>query len=197
MINVMNLLLRNKITPDKRAALNREVHLLMPELAKVEEILQARKRQGLKNSKDDLKYLYLQDTLMLMQAGVVLANNPIVKSYQSVFGDKLSDNFQRFIEKLLPAAEEFESSSSSSSASSKDHAATVLSFSESSAEQVWIFDQLSLTSCFIGITIHFISLRTASARRLRNSNHHHQRIMLQLCYRLQQALVNRFGSLLA
>ena len=150
MVNVERLLLRYEITPDKRAALNREVHLLMPELAKVEEILQARKRQGLKNSKDDLKYLYLQDTLMLMQAGVVLANNPIVKSYQSVFGDKLSDNFQRFIEKLLPAAEEFESSSSSSSSSSsKDHAATALSLSESYDKQVWVFDQLSLISCFI------------------------------------------------
>jgi hypothetical protein len=205
MINVKNLLLRNKITPEQRAALNREVHLLMPELAEVEEILQARNRQGLKISKDDSKYLYLQDTLMFIQAGVVFPYKSILKSYQSVFGDRLSDNFLRFIEKLLPAAEEFESSSSSSS-SSKDHAATVLSFSESSAEQVWIFDQLSVISCFIGITIHFISLRTASERRQRNSNHHHhhhyqhhhphQRIMLQLCYRLHQALFNRFGSLL-
>ena len=201
----MNLLLRNKITPEQRAALNREVHLLMPELAEVEEILQARNQQGLKISKDDSKYLYLQDTLMFMQAGVVFPYKSILKSYQSVFGDRLSDNFLRFIEKLLPAAEEFESSSSSSSSSSsKDHAATVLSFSESSPEQVWIFDQLSLISCFIGITIHFISLRTTSARRQRNSNHHHhhhhhhhhQRIMLQLCYRFQKALLNRYGSLI-
>ena len=161
MINVNNLLLRNKITPEQRAALNREVHLLMPELAEVEEILQARKRQGLKNSKDDLKYLYLQDTLMLMQAGVVFPYKSILKSYQSVFGDRLSDNFLRFIEKLLPAAEEFESSSSSAA---KDHAAAVLSLSESYDKQVWIFDQLSLISCFIEITIHLISLRTASAR---------------------------------
>ena len=110
---------------------------------------------------------------MLMQAGVEIPYKPIAKSYQSVFGDRISDNFKRFIEKLLPAAEEFESSSSSSSSSSKDHAATVLSFSESSPEQVWIFDQLSLISFFIDITIHFICLRTASSRRQRNSNHHH------------------------
>ena len=165
MINVNNLLLRNKITPEQRAALNREVHLLMPELAEVEDILQARNRQGLKISKDDSKYLYLQDTLMFMQAGVVFPYKSILKSYQSVFGDRLSDNFLRFIEKLLPAAEEFESSSSSSSSSSsKDHAATALSLSESYDKQVWVFDQLSLISCFIDITIHFISLRTASAR---------------------------------
>ena len=50
MINVKNLLQRNKITPEQRAALNREVHLLIPELAGVEEKIQARKRQGLKNS---------------------------------------------------------------------------------------------------------------------------------------------------
>jgi hypothetical protein len=202
MINVKNLLQRNKITPEQRAALNREVHLLMPELAEVEEILQARNQQGLKISKDDSKYLYLQDTLMFMQAGVVFPYKSILKSYQSVFGDRISDNFKRFIEKLLPAVEEFESSSSSSSSSSKDHAAIVLSFSESSPEQVWIFDQLSLISCFIGITIHFISLRTTSARRQRNSNHHHhhhhhhQRIMLQLCYRCQKAMINRYGSLI-
>ena len=207
MINVKNLLQRNKITPEQRAALNREVHLLMPELAGVEEKIQARKRQGLKNSKDDSKYFYLQDTLMLMQAGVEIPYKPIAKSYQSVFGDRISDNFKRFIEKLLPAAEEFESSSSSSSSSSKDHAATVLSFSESSPEQVWIFDPLSLISFFIDITIHFICLRTASAKRQRNSNHHHhhhhhqqqqqqQRIMLRLCYRCQKAMINRFGSLI-
>jgi hypothetical protein len=203
MINVNNLLLRNKITPEQRAALNREVHLLMPELAEVEDILQARNRQGFKISKDDSKYLYLQDTLMFIQAGVVFPYKSILKSYQSVFGDRLSDNFLRFIEKLLPAAEEFESSSSSSSSSSsKDHAATVLSFSESSPEQVWIFDPLSLISFFIDITIHFICLRTASARRQRNSNHHHhhhhqqQRIMLRLCYRCQKAMINRFGSLI-
>ena len=160
---------------------------------------------SLKKCKDSFNYLYLQDNLMFMQAGVTLANNPIVKSYKLVFGDKFSDNFQRYIEKMLPAAEESQSSSSSSAAAAaKDHAATVLSFSESSAEQVWIVDQLSLISCFIGITIHFISLRTTSARRQRNSNHHHhhhhhhhhphQRIMLQLCYRPYQALFNRFGS---
>ena len=198
----MNLLLRNKITPEQRAALNREVHLLMPELAEVEDILQARNRQGLKISKDDSKYLYLQDTLMFMQAGVVFPYKSILKSYQSVFGDRLSDNFLRFIEKLLPAAEEFESSSSSSS---KDHAATVLSFSESSPEQVWIFDPLSLISFFIDITIHFICLRTASSRRQRTSNHHHhhhhhhhrhQRIMLQLRYRCQKSMISRFGSLI-
>ena len=122
-----------------------------------------------------------------------------MKSYKLVFGDKFSDNFQRFIEKMLPAAEESQSSSSS-----KDHAASVLSFSESSPEQVWIFDPLSLISFFIDITIHFICLRTASARRQRNSNHHHhhhhhhhhQRIMLQLCYRCQKAMINRFGSLI-
>jgi hypothetical protein len=149
MINVKNLLLRNKITPEQRAALNRELHLLMPELAEVEDILQARKLQGLKISKDDSKYLYLQDTLMFIQAGVVFPYKSILKSYQSVFGDRLSDYFLRFIEKLLPAAEEFESSSSSSSSSSKDHAATVLSLSESYDKQVWVFDQLSLISCFI------------------------------------------------
>jgi hypothetical protein len=138
-----------------------------------------------------------------MQAGVTLANNPIVKSYKLVFGDKFSDNFQRFIEKMLPAAEESQSSSSSSSSSSsKNHAASVLSFSESSAEQVWIFDQLSLISFFIDITIHFICLRTASSRRQRNSNHHHhhhhrhQRIMLQLRYRCQKSMISRFGSLI-
>ena len=216
-VNCEQLLIKWHITPVKRAALNREVHRLMPELTQFEKILQERKRKGedmsLKKCKDSFNYLYLQDNLMFMQAGVTLANNPIVKSYKLVFGDKFSDNFQRYIEKMLPAAEESQSSSSSSSSSAaaaaaKDHAATVLSFSESSAEQVWIFDQLSVISCFIGITIHFISLRTTSARRQMNSNHHHhhhhhyqhhhphQRIMLQLCYRLHQALFNRFGSLL-
>ena len=209
-VNCEQLLIKWRITPVKRAALNREVHRLMPELTQFEEILQARKRKGedmsLKKCKDSFNYLYLQDNLMFMQAGVTLANNPIVKSYKLVFGDKFSDNFQRFIEKMLPAAEESQSSSSSSSAAAaaaKDHAATVLSFSESSAEQVWIFDQLSLISCFIGITFHFISLRTTSARRQRNSNHHHhhhhhhhQRIMLQLCYRCQKAMISRFGSLI-
>ena len=145
-VNCEQLLIKWHITPDKRAALNREVHRLMPELTQFEKILQERKRKGedmsLKKCKDSFNYLYLQDNLMFMQAGVTLANNPIVKSYKLVFGDKFSDNFQRFIEKMLPAAEESQSSSSSSS---KDHAASVLSFSESSAEQVWIFDQLSLS----------------------------------------------------
>jgi hypothetical protein len=144
-VNCEQLLIKWRITPVKRAALNREVHRLMPELTQFEEILQARKRKGedmsLKKCKDSFNYLYLQDNLMFMQAGVTLANNPIVKSYKLVFGDKFSDNFQRFIEKMLPAAEESQSSSSSS----KDHATSVLSFSESSAEQVWIFDQLSLS----------------------------------------------------
>lgn len=104
---------------------------------------------SLKKCKDSFNYLYLQDNLMFMQAGVTLANNPIVKSYKLVFGDKFSDNFQRYIEKMLPAAEESQSSSSSSSAAAKDHAATVLSLSESYDKQVWVFDQLSLISCFI------------------------------------------------
>ena len=158
------ILKKKAITPEKRALLNKEVNQLMPELTQFEKILQERQRKGedvsLKKCKDSFNYLYLQDNLMFMQAGETLANNPIVKSYKLVFGDKFSENFQRFIEKMLPAAEESQSSSSSS----KDHAASVLSFSESSAEQVWIFDQLSLISCFVDITIHFISLRTASAR---------------------------------
>ena len=204
-VNCEQLLIKWHITPDKRAALNREVHRLMPELTQFEKILQERKRKGedmsLKKCKDSFNYLYLQDNLMFMQAGVTLANNPIVKSYKLVFGDKFSDNFQRYIEKMLPAAEESQSSSSSS----KDHAASVLSFSESSAEQVWIFDQLSLISFFIDITIHFICLRTAISRRQRNSNHHHhhhhhhhrhQRIMLQLRYRCQKSMISRFGSLI-
>ena len=206
-VNCEQLLIKWRITPVKRAALNREVHRLMPELTQFEKILQERKRKGedmsLKKCKDSFNYLYLQDNLMFMQAGVTLANNPIVKSYKLVFGDTFSDNFQRYIEKMLPAAEESQSSSSSSSAAAaaKDHAATVLSFSESSPEQVWIFDPLSLISFFIDITIHFICLRTASARRQRNSNHHHhqqqqQRIMLRLCYRCQKAMINRFGSLI-
>jgi hypothetical protein len=143
-VNCEQLLIKWHITPDKRAALNREVHRLMPELTQFEKILQERKRKGedmsLKKCKDSFNYLYLQDNLMFMQAGVTLANNPIVKSYKLVFGDKFSDNFQRFIEKMLPAAEESQSSSSSSSSSSsKDHALTVLSSSPSPVQQVWIF----------------------------------------------------------
>ena len=108
-VNCEQLLKKWGITPEKRATLNREIHRLMPELTQFEENLQARKRQGedmaLKKCKDLFNYFYLQDNLMFMQAGVILTNNPVVKSYQLVFGDKLSDNFQRFIKKLLPAEE--------------------------------------------------------------------------------------------
>jgi len=51
----------------------------------------------------------------------------------------------------------------------KLHAATVLSSSTSSTQQVWIFDEPNFViCCFIDITIHFNSLVTASARQTGN-----------------------------
>ena len=45
-VNCEQLLIKWRITPVKRAAINREVHRLMPELTQFEEILQARKQNG-------------------------------------------------------------------------------------------------------------------------------------------------------
>ena len=158
------------ITPEKRALLNNEVHQLMPELTQYLRSLQARRQKGevmtLEKCKDFYNYSNLLDSLMLLQAGVILplSVSPVVKRYKLVFGDYVSENFLCFIEKQ-PFQEKLESQPSlsllsSSSSSSKDHARIVLSSSKSPVQQVWIFDQLYLIICFIDITIHFISLRT-------------------------------------
>ena len=164
------------ITPEKRALLNNEVHQLMPELTQYFRSLQARRQKGevmtIEKCKDFYNYSNLLDSLMLLQAGVILPLrvSPVVTRYKLVFGDYVSENFLCFMEKQ-PFPEKLESqpslslSSSSSSSSSKDHARIVLSSSKSPVQQVWIFDQLYLIICFIHITIHFISLRTANARR--------------------------------
>jgi hypothetical protein len=162
------------ITPEKRALLNNEVHQLMPELTQYFRSLQARRQKGevmtIEKCKDFYNYSNLLDSLMLLQAGVILPLrvSPVVKRYKLVFGDYVSENFLCFIEKQpfqeklesQPSLSLLSSSSSSSSSSSKDHARIVLSSSKSPVQQVWIFDQLYLIICFIDITIHFISLRT-------------------------------------
>jgi hypothetical protein len=159
-----DVLRKYDITPAKRAKLNDEVHHLMPELTHYFNSLQARQLKGevmTLEVKDFFNYSNLLDSLMFLQAGVSLPlhSSPVEKRYKLVFGDNISENFKRFIEKHpFP-----EIRGSQSSSSSKDHAATVLSLSESYDKQVWIFDQVSLISCFIDIAIHFISLRTASA----------------------------------
>ena len=165
-----DVLKKYAITPEKRALLNNEVHLLMPELTQYLRSLQARRQKGevmtLEKCKDFYNYSNLLDSLMLLQAGVILPLrvSPVVTRYKLVFGDYVSENFLCFIEKQ-PFPEKLESQpslslSSSSSSSSKDHARIVLSSSKSPVQQVWIFDQLYLIICFIDITIHFISLRT-------------------------------------
>ena len=171
-----DVLKKYAITPEKRALLNNEVHHLMPELTQYLRSLQARRQKGevmtLEKCKDFYNYSNLLDSLMLLQAGVILPLrvSPVVTRYKLVFGDYVSENFLCFIEKQ-PFQEKLESQpslsllSSSSSSSSKDHARIVLSSSKSPVQQVWIFDQLYLIICFIDITIHFISLRTANSRR--------------------------------
>ncbi len=155
-----DVLRKYDITPAKRAKLNDEVHHLMPELTHYFNSLQARQLKGevmTLEVKDFFNYSNLLDSLMFLQAGISLPlhSSPVEKRYKLVFGDNISENFKRFIEKQsFPEIRGSQSSSSSSSSSSpssssKDHAATVLSLSESYDKQVWVFDQLSLISCFI------------------------------------------------
>ena len=102
------------ITPEKRALLNNEVHQLMPELTQYFRSLQARRQKGevmtIEKCKDFYNYSNLLDSLMLLQAGVILPLrvSPVVKRYKLVFGDYVSENFLCFIEKQ-PFQEKLES----------------------------------------------------------------------------------------
>ena len=126
------------ITTARRIQLKAKSHNMVPELKTLFQSFLDRKKTGedmnVSTNKDVYNYRKLVDALTWMQADTSVKDNRVVEKYKLVFGDTLSEEIQSFIKQHIPATEEFESSSSSSS--SKDHAATVISFSTSSAEQV-------------------------------------------------------------